>query len=64
MPIINILEKNRARWDTYSTGVGQIHSPGTMQNLSTMIKWQENLGRIGESEKVSFQMVMERNYAI
>ena len=47
-----------------STGVGQTHSPGTMQSSSTMIRWQGNLGRISESEKVSFQMVTERNYAI
>ena len=47
-----------------STGVGQTHSPGTMQSSPTMIRWQGNLGRISESEKVSFQMVTERNYAI
>jgi len=37
-----------------STGVGKTHSPGTMQSSSTMIRWQGNLGRISESEKVSF----------
>ena len=47
-----------------STGVGQTHSPGTMQSLSTMVRWQGNLGRISKSEKVSFQMVTERNYTI
>ena len=47
-----------------STGVGQTHSQGTLQSSSTMIRWQGNLGRISESEKVSFQMVTERNYAI
>jgi len=47
-----------------STGVGQTHSPGMMQRSSTMIRWKENLGRISESEKASFQMVTERNYAI
>jgi len=35
-----------------------------MQSSSTMITWQGNLGRISESERVSFQMVMERNHAI
>ena len=35
-------------------GVGQTHSPGTMQSSSTMIRWKGNLGRISESEKVSF----------
>ena len=49
---------------TPSTGVGQTHSPGTMQNSSTMIRWQRNLGRISESEKLSFQMVTEINYAM
>jgi len=29
-----------------------------------MIRWKGNLGRISESEKVNFQMVTERNYAI
>ena len=47
-----------------SGGDGQTHSPGTMQSSSTMIRWKGNLGRISESEKVSFQMVTERNYAI
>jgi len=47
-----------------STGVGQTHSLGTTQSSSTMIRWQGNLGRISESEKVSFKMVTERNYAI
>ena len=47
-----------------STGVGQTHSLGVMQSSSTMIRWQGNLGRMSESEKVSFQMVTERNYAI
>ena len=47
-----------------SIGVGQTHSSGTMQSSLTMIRWQGNLGRISESEKVSFQMVMERNYVI
>jgi len=49
---------------TFSTGVGQTHSPGTMQSSSTMIRWKGNLGRISESEKVSLQMMTERNYAI
>ena len=43
---------------------GKTHNPGTMQSSSTMIRWKGNLGRINESEKVSFQMVTERNYAI
>jgi len=47
-----------------STGVGKTHSPGTIQSLSTMIRRQGNLGRIRESEKVSFQMVTERTYDI
>jgi len=47
-----------------STGVGQTHSLATMQSSSTMIRWQGNLERISESEKVSFQMVTEINYAI
>jgi len=47
-----------------SGGVGQTHSPDTMQSSSTMIRRQGNLGRISESEKVSFQMVTEGNYAI
>ena len=46
-----------------STGVWQTHSPGTMQSSSAMIRWKENFGRVSESEKVSFQMVTERNYA-
>jgi len=29
-----------------------------------IIKWNGNLGRISKSEKVSFQMVMERKYVI
>jgi len=29
-----------------------------------MIRWSGNLGRINKSEKVSFQMVTEINYAI
>ena len=29
-----------------------------------MIKWSGNLGRISEHEKVSFQIVTERNYAV
>jgi len=29
-----------------------------------LIIWIGNLGRISESDKVSFQMVMERNYTI
>ena len=45
-----------------STGVGQIHSLGTMQGSSTIIRWKGNLGRISESEKVSFQMVTESQY--
>jgi len=32
-----------------------------MQISSTMIKLEGNLGRISQSEKVSFQMVTERN---
>jgi len=47
-----------------STGVGQTHSPGMMRSSSTTIRWKGNLGRISESEKMSFQMVMERNYVI
>jgi len=43
---------------TPSTGVGQTHSN------QQMVRWQGNLGRISESEKVSFKMVTERNYAI
>jgi len=35
-----------------SGGVGQTHSPGTMQSSSTMIRWKGNAGRISESEKV------------
>ena len=46
------------------TGVGQTHSPDTMQSSSTMIRRKGNLGRISEFEKMSCQMVMERNYAI
>jgi len=49
---------------TPNTKVGQTHSPGTMRSSSTMIRWKGNLGRRSEFEKVSFQMVMERNYAI
>jgi len=49
---------------TPSTGVGQTHSLGTMQSSSTMIRWQGNVLRISECEKVSFQMVTERNYII
>jgi len=49
---------------TPSTGVGQTHSPGIMQSSSTTIRWTGNLGRISESEKVTFQMVTERNYAV
>ena len=41
-----------------STGARQ------MQSSSTMIRWNGNLGRISESERVSFQKVTERNYAI
>jgi len=37
---------------------GQTHIPGMMQSSPTMIKM------ISESEKVIFQMVTERNYAI
>ena len=29
-----------------------------------MNRWSGNLGRISESEKASFQMMMERNHAI
>jgi len=47
-----------------STGVGQTHSSGTMQSSSTTDEMEGNLWRISESEKVSFQMVMERNHAI
>jgi len=47
-----------------NTGVGQFHSLGTMQGSSTMIRWQGKVGRISESEKVSFQILMERNYTI
>ena len=36
-----------------SGGVGQTHSPGTMQSSSTLIRWQGHVGRISESEKVS-----------
>jgi hypothetical protein len=43
---------------TPSTGDGQTHSP------SIRIRWTGNLARISEYEKVSFQMVTERNYAI
>ena len=50
--------------DAPITGVGETHSPGTMQSSATVIRWQGNLGKISESEKVSFQMVTERNYAI
>ena len=45
---------------TPSTGVGQTHSPGTMQSSSTMIRWQGNLGKISQSEKVCFQMVTDK----
>ena len=47
-----------------STGVWQTHSLDTMQSSSTMIRWQGNLGRISESEKVSFQMVTEKKPVI
>jgi len=43
-----------------SGGVGQTHSPGAMQSSSTIIRWKGNLGRIRESEKMSFQMVTGR----
>ena len=46
-----------------STGVGQTHSPGTMQSSSTMIRLKGILLRISECERVSFQMVTQRNYA-
>jgi len=61
---INILEKNRALSGAPSTGVGQYHSRGTMQNSSTNDRMQVILGMISESEKLSFQMAMERNDAI
>jgi len=64
----NILEKNRAQWPTHcSTGVGQTHSLDTMQNSSTndRMQWKlRKLRRDKKSEKVSFQMVTERTYAI
>ena len=47
-----------------SIWVGQTRSPGTMQSSSTKIRRQGNLGRISESEKLSFQMVTKRNYDI
>jgi len=47
-----------------SAGVGKTHSPGTMQSSSTMIRWSVNLGKRSDSEKVNFQMVAERKYAI
>ena len=49
---------------TPSTWVGQTHSSGTRQSSTTMIRWSGNLGRISKFEKVSFQMVAKRNYAI
>ena len=45
--VVNILATN-------NTGVGQIHSPGTMQSSPTMIRWKGNLGRISESKNVRF----------
>ena len=46
-----------------STGVGQTHSPCTMQNSSTNDLMEWKLREKGKSEKVSFQKVMKRNYA-
>ena len=47
--------------------VGQTCSPGTMQNSSAndRMEWNlRNLEMISKSEKVNFQIVTERNYAI
>jgi len=63
-PIAPISSKRIELSGGLSTGVGQTHSPGKMQSSLTMIKWKGNLGRVSESENVSFQMAMERNYAI
>ena len=38
-----------------STGVGQTHSPGTMQSSSTMIRWQGNLNLVMTWFLVIFQ---------
>jgi len=46
------------------TRVGQTYSLGKMLNLSTMIGCSENIERISKSERVSFQMVTERNYVL
>ena len=47
-----------------STGIGQTHSPYTMQSSSTIITWKGNLGRLRESEGFFSQMVTKQNYAI
>jgi len=62
--IAPIFSKRIELSDAPSTGVGQTHSRSTMQSSSTVIRWSGNLGRISQSEMVSFQMVRERNYAI
>ena len=45
-------------------GLGKLIVQGQCKIPQQMLRWQENLGRIRESEKVSFQMVTEINYAI
>ena len=47
-----------------SGGVGQTYNPGTMQSSLTMMRWKGKLGRISWSEKVSSQMITERNNAM
>ena len=47
-----------------STGVGQTQSPVIMEKNQQMIRYRGNLGEMSKSEKVSFQMVTERNSAI
>jgi len=62
--IVPVSSKRIELSGTPSTRIGQADNPGTMQSSSTMIRQQGHLGRVSESEKVSFQMVTEGSYAI
>ena len=61
-PSANNLEANQAQWDTWYRAnlIVQVQC----RILQQMIGCNKNVGGISKSEKMSIEMMMERNYAI